>query len=250
MNEPVIQTRGLEKSYRTGSVVTPVLRGIDLHVRPGECLYLAGPSGSGKTTLLSILGCVLSPDNGTVHLLGQDVTQLTNDQRVRVRRERIGFVFQRFHLFDGLKAWENVRVSFDLLGVPAREGKRRSLELLDQVGLGDRANHHITQLSMGQRQRVALARALAGDPDLILADEPTASLDAESGLNAMRILKDLCARLGKTVVVVTHDSRIFSLADRILTLIDGRIDRETDVSQEEPAGALAERPVAVANGAA
>lgn len=227
MSENAIEIRRLAKAYRMGGVSTPVLRGLDFDVRRGECLFLVGPSGSGKTTLLSILGCVLTADSGSVRLLGRDITRLTSNELVRFRRERIGFVFQRFHLFEGLKAWENVRLPFDLLGTPPRRAKDESLRLLGMVGLADRTMHRISQLSMGQRQRVALARALAGDPDLILADEPTASLDAQSGETAMRLLKDLCAMLGKTVVVVTHDNRIFPYADRVLTLVDGQfVDRE------------------------
>lgn len=218
-----IQATGITKSYGSGSAATPVLHGIDLAVPNGQCLFLVGPSGSGKTTLLSILGCVLSPDSGRLEILGRDVTRLKPRAQARFRRENIGFVFQRYHLFDGLKAWENVRLVFDLIGGSAREGKRRSIELLEVVGLGDRAGYRVAQLSMGQRQRVALARALAADPNVILADEPTASLDAETGWAAMSILKGLCSRLGKTVVLVTHDNRIFSLADRILTLVDGKI---------------------------
>ena len=219
----VIEAEGLCKTYRTGAVSTPVLQDVTFWVPRGECLFLVGPSGSGKTTLLSILGCVLSADSGTLRILGEDVARLRGKAQARFRRERIGFVFQRFHLFDGLKAWENVRVAFDLLGVPTRQGRKESLRLLELVGLANRAEHRISQLSMGQRQRVALARALAGDPELILADEPTASLDAESGQNAMEILRNLCKSLGKTVVVVTHDSRIYPMADRILKLVDGRI---------------------------
>jgi putative ABC transport system ATP-binding protein len=233
MSALAVQTSQLEKVYRTGRLTTPVLRGIDLQVAPGECVFLVGPSGSGKTTLLSILGCVLSADGGSLRLFGEDVTHLSPRQRAWFRLHRIGFVFQRFHLFTGLKAWENVRVVFDLLGRSAAEARRESLQLLELVGLSDRAQHRISELSMGQRQRVALARALAADPELILADEPTASLDAESGLNAMQMLKGLSEQLGKTVIVVTHDNRIFSLADRILTLADGRIvsteaDSESD----------------------
>jgi putative ABC transport system ATP-binding protein len=213
----------LQKAYRTGRVSTPVLHGIDLRIAPGECVYLVGPSGSGKTTLLSILGCVLSADAGSLKLFGEDVTHLSSQQRASFRLRRIGFVFQRFHLFDRLRAWENVRVVSDLLERSPAEARRNALELLELVGLADRVNHRVSELSMGQRQRVALARALAADPELILADEPTASLDAESGMNAMRMLKGLCEQLGKTVIVVTHDNRIFPLADRILTLTDGRI---------------------------
>ncbi|MFQ5731041.1 MAG: ABC transporter ATP-binding protein [Planctomycetaceae bacterium] len=246
-DQPAIQANGLHKSYRTGGVQIPVLTGIDLTVTHGECLFLVGPSGSGKTTLLSILGCVLSSDAGTLEILGQDVSRLSSTAQARFRRERIGFVFQRFHLFDGLRVWENVRIVFDLLGRSHVEGKRVALDLLERVGLKDRTHHRVNQLSMGQRQRVAIARALAANPDLILADEPTASLDAESGQNAMSILKELCRELQKTVVVVTHDSRIFPLADRILSLDAGRIAHEsksTGNSRETP---QASSPVTISN---
>lgn len=227
MEDIVVEGSGISKSYRTGSVVTPVLRDVDLSVPRGECLFLVGPSGSGKTTLLSILGCVLTADSGRLTILGEDVTRLRSKNQARFRRERIGFVFQRFHLFKGLRAWENVRVVYDLLGRPKREGKQKSLHLLEMVGLAERAHFNISQLSMGQRQRVALARALAADPELILADEPTASLDEESGANAMRILKELCRKLHKTVIVVTHDNRIFPMADRILKLEHGSVAEES-----------------------
>jgi putative ABC transport system ATP-binding protein len=221
MNNVVIAT-GIEKVYRTGRLTTPVLRGVDLGVERGECLFLVGPSGSGKTTLLSILGCVLSADAGRLTLFGEDVTHMSPTERAAFRLRRIGLVFQRFHLFDRLTAWENIRVVYELLG-RRTDGRSAAVELLERVGLQDRADYRVSELSMGQRQRVALARALAADPDLILADEPTASLDAESGRAAMRLLKDLCAGLGKTVVVVTHDHRILPLADRIVTLSDGSV---------------------------
>ena len=237
-----VRAEGIQKAYRSGTATTAVLRDVNLRVPPGECLFLVGPSGSGKTTLLSILGCMLSPDAGRLTVLGEDVAGLSSKGQARFRRERIGFVFQRFHLFNGLCAWENVRVAFDLLGCPARQGRQESLRLLDSVGLADRANYRISQLSMGQRQRVALARALAGDPQLILADEPTASLDAESGQNAVQILRDLCKSSGKTAIIVTHDSRIFSMADRILKLADGRIAGEVMQSDlRDPPGSLPRR---------
>ena len=226
-----IEASGIHKAYRTGRVQTPVLHDVSLQAAPGECVFLVGPSGSGKTTLLSILGCVLSVDSGKLQLLGEDVTHYSPQQRAAFRLRRIGFVFQRFHLFDTLRAWENVRIVFDLLGQSAGEARRQSLDLLELVGLANRAHHRISELSMGQRQRVALARALAADPDLILADEPTASLDAESGLHAMQMLKGLCDHLGKTVIVVTHDNRIFPLADRILTLSDGRLVDDADPAE-------------------
>ena len=232
-NNNVIEVRALCKSYRSGGDSVPVLTGIDLEVRRGECLFLAGPSGSGKTTLLSILGCVLSADAGSVRILGKEVTRFTPHEQAQFRREHLGFVFQRFHLFDALTAQENVAVPLRLLKWASRPALDKALELLDLVGLKDRAIRRTNQLSMGQRQRVALARALAGDPELILADEPTASLDAESGLQAMQLLKGLCHSLGKTVVVVTHDSRIFSMADRILHLSRGQLTGETERAAAE-----------------
>lgn len=228
MKCPAVQARGVCKAYRTGQAATPVLRGVDLQVECGECVFLVGPSGSGKSTLLSIVGCVLSADAGSVRLFGEEVVGLDPREQSEYRLRRIGFVFQRYHLFEGLKAWENVRVVFELLGRPGATARRHALELLDLVGLADRANQRVSQLSMGQRQRVALARALAADPDLVLADEPTAALDAANGQAAMQILQGLCRELGKTVIVVTHDSRILPLADRILTMVDGRIREDAD----------------------
>ena len=237
MEDLVVRAAGLSKSYRTGGVTAPVLRDVDLAVARGECLFLVGPSGSGKTTLLSILGCVLSADSGVLQISGADVSSYSSTEQARFRREKVGFVFQRFHLFDALSAVENVQIAFDLLGTQKAQARQKSLDLLSLVGLADKAGSRVTQLSMGQRQRVALARALAGDPDLILADEPTASLDADSGYNAMRILKDLCQSLEKTVIVVTHDSRIYPMADRILKIADGRI------VEEQPAGHATKRVV-------
>lgn len=240
---PVVNAVQIQKSYRTGPTTTPVLRDVTFQIERGECVFLVGPSGSGKTTLLSILGCILSPDAGKLELLGQDVSRLKPKQMLKFRREKLGFVFQRFHLFDGLKAWENVQVSLQLIGRTGLAAKRESLRLLEAVGLADRAYYHISQLSMGQRQRVALARALATNPDLILADEPTASLDAESGQVAMRLLKELCRDLGKTVLVVTHDSRIFAMADRVLALAEGRLENPlaTSPAPIAPSAALKEK---------
>lgn len=223
MTQTVIRASGLVKSYQTGDECCAVLKGVDLSVTRGECVYLVGPSGSGKTTLLSILGCVLSADAGQLDVLGLDVLRFTVNEQARFRREKIGFVFQRFHLFKALTAAENVCVPLDLLGWPKGQSRGRAVELLSLVGLAEKASCRVTRLSVGQRQRVAFARALAGDPELILADEPTASLDADAGFTAMSILKNLCRELGKTVVVVTHDSRIYAMADRLLRLSDGRV---------------------------
>jgi putative ABC transport system ATP-binding protein len=216
-----IRARGVRKAYRRGNTVTPVLAGIDLSVRRGECVFLAGPSGSGKTTLLSILGCILSPDEGELEILGEDARALGDEGRIQLRRNRLGFVFQRFHLIRGLTAIHNICVPLALGGVPRRAALRRAAALLEAVGLADRAAAQPRNLSAGQCQRVALARALAADPELILADEPTASLDAANGQEAMKLLRQLTTQQEKTVVVVTHDPRIFSFADRVLWLENG-----------------------------
>jgi putative ABC transport system ATP-binding protein len=223
LEELAICAAGIEKSYRSGSVSTRVLKGVELEVRKGECVYLVGPSGSGKSTLLSILGCILSADAGSIRILGKDVTHFDLKEQAEFRRSFMGFVFQRFHLFRGLNVWENVRVPLNLQGRSKAVARAESLRLLESVGLRDKALSRVSQLSMGQRQRVALARALAGDPQLILADEPTASLDAISGMAAMQLLRELTQQTGTTVIVVTHDPRIFSMADRILSLEDGRV---------------------------
>ncbi|MHC4399049.1 MAG: ABC transporter ATP-binding protein [Planctomycetota bacterium] len=213
----------VHREFGRGTARTPVLSGVDLTVRRGECVYLAGPSGSGKTTLLSILGCILSADRGRVRILDFDVAAMSERQRIELRRDRIGFVFQKFHLVRGLTALDNVTVPLVLRGMSRRAAQRRALPLLETVGLADKARSHPRNLSSGQLQRVALARALVGDPDLILADEPTASLDARNGQEVMGLFKRLTTRLGKTAVVVTHDQRIFHFADRILWLENGRI---------------------------
>ncbi len=227
--QTAIVVEAVHKSYRSGAAATPVLVGVDLTVRRGQCVYLAGPSGSGKTTLLSILGCILSADRGGVTILGENVSSLGARERCRLRRDRLGFVFQKFHLIRGLSALDNVCVPLTLRAVRPKTARQRAMHLLEAVGLADKGPSHPRQLSTGQCQRVALARALAGDPELILADEPTASLDAANGQEVMGLLRRLTTQRGKTVVVVTHDQRIFSFADRVFRLENGRI-----VDTEEP----------------
>ena len=183
-----VSAEGVVKTYERGSTAARVLDGVDLHVERGRSVFLAGPSGSGKTTLLSILGCILSADEGRVNILGQDLSALSPRQRSDFRRDRIGFVFQRFHLIRGLTACENIGVPLVLRGMPPHAVRQRALTLLEMVGLADKANAHSHSLSAGQCQRVALARALANDPELILADEPTASLDAAKGHDMMELL--------------------------------------------------------------
>lgn len=235
------QVEGVHKAYRRGNTSTPVLNGVDLDVRQGECVYLAGPSGSGKTTLLSILGCILSADRGSVRVLDQDLDRLDAPQRSVLRLMRVGFVFQKFHLIHGLSAIHNVCVPLTLRGMSRRAARARAMPLLEAVGLAEKAAAHPRNLSAGQCQRVALARALVGDPDLILADEPTASLDAANGREVMELLRRLTTRQGKTAIVVTHDQRIFDFADRVCWLEGGRV-METKApgksSGAEPGGDL------------
>jgi len=221
--QPALCVRDVHKAYRRGTTVAPVLEGVNLVVKRGECVFLAGPSGSGKTTLLSILGCILSADRGKVRILDQDIDVLNQQQRTTLRLEQIGFVFQRFHLIRGLTALDNVCVPLVLRDAPPRRAECRGMELLETVGLADKASAQPRNLSAGQCQRVALARALAGDPNLILADEPTAALDAANGRQTMKLLRRLTSQEGKTTVVVTHDQRIFQFADRVLRLENGRI---------------------------
>jgi len=243
-NDPLsvaVRVEAVEKAYRRGRTSTPVLNGVDLTVAAGECVFLAGPSGSGKTTLLSIVGCILTADRGRVQILGEDVLSLDAARRVRMRRDRIGFVFQRFHLIRGLTALENVAVPLRLRGTSSQAASRRARELLESVGLGDQGAAHPQNLSAGQCQRVALARALANDPELILADEPTASLDAANGPEVMKLLRRLTTNQGRTAIVVTHDQRIFPFADRVLWLENGRVVETEQLASPSPAGVGAQR---------
>jgi len=217
-----IDASGLSKSSVRGDVVSHVLRDIDLSARAGECIVLAGPSGSGKTTLLSLLGCILRPDAGRLELLGRDVERLARRELAALRRNEIGFLFQRLHLIRGLSAMENVAVPLLLNGVKERAARKSAAARLEAVGLAGLERHDPRRMSVGQCQRIALARALANDPRIILADEPTASLDAESGQAVMQLLQRLLREEQRTAIVVTHDVRVFPYADRVLHLQDGR----------------------------
>ena len=215
--------RGLTKTYQTGAAASRALNGIDLDVNGGEVTLLMGPSGSGKTTLISIMGCILRPTSGSVEINGRDVTHLKERQLPKVRLQDIGFVFQGFNLFPTLTAAENVAVALDLKGVSGREKKRRARDLLDTVDLSDKYGEYPANLSGGQKQRVAIARALAGDPEIILADEPTGALDSQSGRLVMEMLRRLAKEKGRAVVIVTHDTRTLDYADRVVHIEDGRI---------------------------
>src|SRR5882672_6406278 len=233
-----IRAEGLSKIYREGATELRALQEVDLEVRAGELTLLMGPSGSGKTTLLSILGCILRASEGNLEILGEDVSALREKELPRIRREAIGFVFQGFNLFPALTAAENVTLALDVRGVRGGDARRRGEELLAEVGLAEKARSFPADLSGGQKQRVAIARALAGNPPILLADEPTAALDWTSGLTVIELLQRLAREHGRAVVMVTHDPRVLSFGDRIIHLEDGRIVREeagvSNALQSEP----------------
>jgi putative ABC transport system ATP-binding protein len=222
-DETAIEVRSLVKTFGKGNLAVQALKGVDFAMQRGEFVMLAGPSGSGKTTLLSVIGCVLAPTSGHVRLFGEDVARVSEPNLPRLRVSYIGFIFQGHNLIASLSAQENIAFNLQLRGWEVAPAMDEAAALLDRVGLGDKLDRKPADLSGGQRQRVAIARAIAGAPPLILADEPTASLDAQSGLLVTEILRDLARERGHTVLVVTHDSRIFHLADRIVHIEDGRI---------------------------
>jgi putative ABC transport system ATP-binding protein len=219
----MIEVCGVTKSYGAGDATVHALNRVDLSVSAGEMLFLMGPSGSGKTTLLSIMGCILRPTSGAVRIAGQEVTGLSERQLPRIRLEQIGFIFQGFNLFPALTVRENIELALNLKGIRGNESRRRSEVLLERVGLRDKAGQWPTNLSGGQKQRVAIARALAGEPGIILADEPTAALDGTTGRAILDLLRELAHEKGRTIVVVTHDNRALPYADRIVTIEDGQI---------------------------
>lgn len=221
--QSAITVRNLTKTYEEGTAGTLALRGVDLDVHPGELLLLMGPSGSGKTTLLSIMGCILTATSGSVHIAGREVVGMREKELPAIRLAHIGFVFQGFNLFPTLTAGENVELMLDLKGVSTAKAKTRAQQLMEQVGLGNKYNSFPADLSGGQKQRVAIARALAGDPQIILADEPTAALDSHTGSNVMEMMTELAHQRGRAVVIVTHDSRVLKFADRIVKIEDGAI---------------------------
>jgi putative ABC transport system ATP-binding protein len=218
---PIIRAREVGHVFGTGETAVVALHAIDLDVRRGEVLLLMGPSGSGKTTLLHILGALLRPSSGKVWLQGEAIEHLSEEQRGALRLKHFGFVFQSYNLFPVLTATENVLVASDLARADLREGRVRARELLCHVGLANRLDAYPNELSGGQKQRVAIARALASDPQILMADEPTAALDSESGRGAMELFGRLAHEQGRAVVIVTHDPRILPLADRIIRIEDG-----------------------------
>ncbi|MCE9637495.1 MAG: ABC transporter ATP-binding protein [Planctomycetes bacterium] len=221
--EPAIICRGVTKVFESDDSVVHALRGIDFEARPGEMLLLVGPSGCGKTTLLSVVAGILDQTAGEIRVYGQDVHSMKPAQKTAFRLRNIGFVFQQFNLVPSLTAAENVAVPLLLRGVKRAAAVQRGRELLTQVGLADKTEVSPLHLSGGQQQRVAIARAMAPEPRLIVCDEPTASLDGETGQHVMELLKSTAVAADRCVVVVTHDSRVFRFGDRIAEMLDGRI---------------------------
>ena len=218
-----VRCAGVTKTFGTGDAGVPALRGVDLDVRAGELTMLVGPSGCGKTTLISIIGAMLDADAGTCEVFGQDLRGLDSRERARFRAGTLGFVFQAFNLLPALTALDNVCVPLLLQGVARDEARARARAMLDDVGLGDRADAPPSRLSGGQQQRVAIARALVHRPRLVVCDEPTSNLDARSGHDALALLRDLGRTPERSLIVVTHDPRIEAFADRIVRMEDGRV---------------------------
>lgn len=227
-----VRCRGVTKSYATGSSVVHALRGVDFEARSGELTLLVGPSGCGKTTLLSVLCGVLDADGGEIDVFGTRIHELTSREKTAFRRHGVGFVFQLFNLLPTLTNAENVAIPLLLQGVARRDAHERAREELALVGLGERVDAFPRQLSGGQQQRVAIARALVAHPRLIVCDEPTSSLDGETGAAIMQMLKKVAVGRDRCVIVVTHDARVFRYGDRAARMLDGRIVRIHDDMKE------------------
>lgn len=219
----VLQAHEVTKTFREGRETVHVLRGISLSLDRGEVVALEGPSGSGKTTLLSILGCILTPTEGSLKIDGADVPVDHPNRLPGVRKRSIGFVFQQYNLFPALTALENVEYALNIKGVRGNAARKEAERVLDAVGLADRLSFLPRDMSGGQKQRVAIARALAGSPPILLADEPTANLDTSTGTQVLELFRDLAKRESRALLIVTHDPKVRGIADRVLQIRDGLI---------------------------
>ena len=220
---PLIRLQGVVKTYDAGELAVKALDGIDLDVQKGQMIAIIGPSGSGKSTLMHILGCLDAPTAGTYHLDGEDVSTLSGFQLAAIRNRKVGFVFQTFNLLPRASLLRNVELPLLYGGVAGADRRERATEALRRVGLGDRTKHKPSELSGGQRQRAAIARALVNKPSLVLADEPTGNLDTKTGLEILELFDEMHAH-GETVVIVTHDPRIAERCERLVRIVDGRIE--------------------------
>ena len=223
-SDVILDVRDLTKTFGSGRAIVHAVDGIDLSVRRGELVLIMGPSGSGKTTLLTLIGGLLRPTSGTVRVNGREITALKERHLTKFRRHYLGFVFQSFNLLESLNARENVEVALNFAGVSGRKARRHATALLTDLGMADRLRAKPQTLSGGERQRVSIARAIANDPQLILADEPTANLDSRHGHEVVELLHDIAKAQHRTIIIVSHDHRIRDVADRVLWLQDGRFE--------------------------
>jgi len=235
--EPLIRCEALAKRYEVGGGTVHALRELSLSVMPGEFVAVMGPSGSGKSTFMNLIGCLDRPSSGRYWLAGEAVDSMDRDALAAIRNRRIGFVFQQFNLLPRTTAQDNVELPLLYAGVPRIERRARALRRLEQVGLGERVDHHPAQLSGGQQQRVAIARALVNDPSLILADEPTGALDSRTSVEVMALLQAL-NREGITIVLVTHEAEVAAFASRVILFRDGRVVRDSTNVPNDAAAAL------------
>jgi putative ABC transport system ATP-binding protein len=230
MSESLIHLEQVDKVFVTDDVETHALSGVHLDIARGDYVSISGPSGCGKSTLLGILGLLDSPSQGSYRLNGRSVESLTLAERARIRNREIGFVFQAFNLIGDLTVYENVELPLTYRGMPSSERKKRVVESLDRVQMSHRIKHYPAQLSGGQQQRVAVARALAGNPSILLADEPTGNLDSANGEAVIALLSEL-HRNGSTICIVTHDPRYAASTDRVIQLFDGKVVEESRIAR-------------------
>ena len=226
MSKPILQMQNLSKTYLLGKRPVTALSNLNLTINQGEFVAIMGPSGSGKTTLLNLMGCIDKPTSGTIQLDGMDVSNLPENQLYKIRRDKMGFIFQTFNLLPYLNAEENVELPMEGKIISKTERRKKAKELLAMVGLSGRENHRPSRLSAGEQQRVAIARALANDPAIILADEPTGNLDVENKKEIVKLLANLNLKQGTTIIMVTHDGHVAAHTERMLFIKDGKIDKE------------------------
>ncbi len=232
MQQPVIRAENITRDLKLGSHTVHALRGVNMEIFPNEMVGIIGPSGSGKSTLLGIIGGLDSPTDGVIEIDGLDITHMNEDQLTDIRNQKIGFIFQFFNLIPTLTAWENVALPIEFAQTRRHKPNQRAKELLEMLGLADRLHHRPNELSGGEQQRVAIARALANDPPILLADEPTGNLDSKSGATVLSALNTIRDNNGTTVVLVTHDPKLASRMDRVLTLVDGMVAPNSKAAPE------------------
>jgi len=223
VRKSIIKLDDIWKIYEMGEVEVNALRGVSLTINQGDFVAITGASGSGKSTMMNLVGCLDLPTKGSIFLDGKDISKMNESDLAQIRGQKIGFIFQQFNLIPTLSALENVMLPLEFQDMPSDIARKRTVEILGLVGLGDRTDHSPSQLSGGEQQRVAIARALANNPDIILADEPTGNLDSKTGTDVLDLLQSLWKKEGKTIIIVTHDLRLASYAKRMVQLKDGQI---------------------------